>query len=49
MNAYETAQAIAFTVVVVLGLAGLGQWMMIVSFAMIATAAVHALTEGEDL
>jgi len=49
MTAYETAQAIALTGAVALGLAGLNQWMLIVIFSMIVTAGVHAFTEGEDL
>lgn len=44
MSAYELAQSIALAVLIVLGLAGLNQWFIIVTFAIIVTAGVHELT-----
>ena len=44
MTAYETSQTISLVVLIGLGLAGLTDWFLILTFAMIATAGVHALT-----
>lgn len=44
MTAYETAQTISLAVLIGLGLAGLTEWFLILTIAIIITAGVHALT-----
>ena len=44
MTAYEIAQSIALAVLIVLGLAGLNEWFIILTIAMIVTAGVHEIT-----